>query len=221
MSVKRKIAAWKGHFVSLISIDLLLILLAASTASAHNVTIFAWVEGGMVHTESKFSGGRKAKKASIEVYDKAGTKLLTGKTDENGEFSFKLPKKEELKIVLLAGMGHGNQWTLTAEDIAEAQSDPTEAIPESVSHQPTQTTSPSTPMVNSKIQTATPEFQASLEKALDKKLAPVLKKLSHLEANQKNGAGITGIIGGIGYILGLMGLAAFIQYKRKSNGQAQ
>ncbi len=53
---------------------------------------------------------------------------------------------------------------------------------------------------------------------LDKKLAPVLKKLSHLEAKQKEGAGITEIIGGIGYIIGLMGLTAYIQFRHKING---
>ena len=34
------------------------------------------------------------------------------KTNEKGEFSFKLPKKAELKIVLLAGTGHRGEWNL-------------------------------------------------------------------------------------------------------------
>ncbi|MGD9210543.1 MAG: hypothetical protein PVI90_07195 [Desulfobacteraceae bacterium] len=189
---------------------------------AHNVTIFAWVEGDTVYTESKFSGGRVAKDAPIEVYDKAGTKLLTGKTDEKGEYSFKLPKKEELRIVLMAGMGHGNEWTLTAEDIAEAEGDPSAESVNQTSTPPTETpTTPADTPAESTTKISSPELEAALEKMLDKKLAPILKKLSRLEAKEKEGPGVTEIIGGIGYILGLMGLAAYIQFKRSTKDSSK
>jgi len=44
------------------------------------------------------------------------------------------------------------------------------------------------------------------------KLAPVLKKLSRLES--QGGTGLTDILGGIGYILGLMGLGAYVHSRR-------
>lgn len=86
----------------------LLGLLAASDALAHKVTIFAWVEGDTVHTESKFSGGRRVKDGKVEVFDPAGTRLLEGRTNDNGEFSFKAPQVSDLKVLLTAGMGHQN-----------------------------------------------------------------------------------------------------------------
>ena len=79
---------------------------------AHNVTVFAWVEGDRVHVETKFSGGRKAKSAPIEVYDSEGNLLLTGRTDAEGAFAFSAPQKSDLNIVLLAGMGHRAEWTV-------------------------------------------------------------------------------------------------------------
>ena len=60
----------------------------------HKVVIFAWVEGDTVYTQSKFSGGKKAKNSTVVVYDRKGNQLLEGKTDEKGEFSFKVPKKD-------------------------------------------------------------------------------------------------------------------------------
>jgi nickel transport protein len=87
------------------------------TAGAHGVSVFAWVEGDRVYVESKFSGGKKVKAGKIIVTDSQGTELLTGTTDENGEFSFKVPKKTELKIVLLAGTGHRAEWTIAAGEI--------------------------------------------------------------------------------------------------------
>lgn len=199
------------------------LLMITEHAAAHNVIIFAWVEGDTIYTESKFSGGRAAKDAPVEVYDATGTKLLTGKTDEKGEFSFKIPKKEDLKIVLKAGMGHGNEWVVTAADIAEAQGETAAAAAEPEASYPAEAPVPrnaSGPETGPETKTTamTADSQAALEKMLDKKLAPVLKKLSHLEAKQKEGAGVTEIFGGIGYILGLIGLAVYMRFRRNGNG---
>jgi len=210
---------WSWRYLISISFFFLIMLLTTSATLAHNVTIFAWVEGDMVYTESKFSNGRRAQNAPVEVYDAAGTKILSGKTDENGEFSFKLPKKEELKIILRAGMGHGNEWILTTEDIAEAQAEPSGSTPDPASNQLNRSTPSQTPSINKEskenLMVTGLKLQTLLETMLDKKLAPVLKKLNYLEAKQKKERGITEILGGIGYILGLMGLAAFIHYRRK------
>jgi nickel transport protein len=84
---------------------------------AHRVNLFAWVEGDTVYVESKFSGGKKVKTGKIIVTDLEGSELLTGTTSENGEFSFKVPKKTELKIVLVAGTGHRAEWTIPASEI--------------------------------------------------------------------------------------------------------
>ena len=89
---------------------------------AHRVNLFAWVEGDTVYVESKFSGGKKVKAGKIIVTDPRGTELLSGTTSENGEFAFKVPKKTELKIVLLAGTGHRAEWTIPAGEIKMSSS---------------------------------------------------------------------------------------------------
>jgi hypothetical protein len=87
------------------------------SGDAHRVNLFAWVEGDTVHVESKFSGGKKVKAGKIIVIDPRGTELLTGTADENGEFSFKVPEKTDLKIILIAGTGHRAEWTIAASEI--------------------------------------------------------------------------------------------------------
>jgi hypothetical protein len=86
-------------------------------AYAHRVNVFAWVEGDTIYVESKFSGGKKVKTGKIIVTDPRGTELVKGTTNDQGEFSFKIPKKTDLKIVLLAGTGHRAQWTIPATEI--------------------------------------------------------------------------------------------------------
>ena len=57
------------------------------------------------------------------------------------------------------------------------------------------------------------EVEMIVERVVEEKLAPVRKML--IEAHD-NGPALTDIIAGIGYILGLVGLATYIGYRKKS-----
>ena len=87
-------------------------------AGAHSVNIFAWVEGNTVFVECKYPDGTKVHEGVIRVLDSGGKELLNGKTNTKGEFSFKVPKQDDLKIVLEAGMGHRAEWPLSKQDLA-------------------------------------------------------------------------------------------------------
>ena len=192
------------HYLVLLTV----IIGISSPAIAHKVTIFAWVEGDTVHTQSKFSGGRKAKQATVEVYDAEGNKLLEGKTDENGEFSFKLPKKAELKVVLLAGAGHRGEWSIPLEEIEGGEVNPDSRFQSQASQTEKEPSHQELPSISPA------DIQEAVEKALDKKLKPILNQLT--ESRQKETeTEVTDIIGGIGYILGLVGIGAYFNYRKK------
>ncbi len=89
----------------------------AVPALAHKVNIFAYVEKGTVFTESYFPDGKKVEGGRIEVLDTSGKKLLEGKTDKEGLFSFPLPKKEDLTIIIDASMGHKNSFILKKSEM--------------------------------------------------------------------------------------------------------
>ncbi|GAI20495.1 unnamed protein product [marine sediment metagenome] len=86
-NLSRRISNYHKLLISLAFLTLLL-LMPASVVFAHKVNVFAYAEGDTVYTESYFSDGTKVKGGIVEVYDSQGTKLLAGKTDENGEFNF-------------------------------------------------------------------------------------------------------------------------------------
>lgn len=186
---------------------MVLSLLAAGPAKAHKVMIFAWVEGDTVYTESKFSGGKVVKKGEILVYDLEGRRLLEGKTNERGEFSFKVPEKTTLRIVLQAGMGHRAEWTIPAEEI---EAPPAEQTGTATSQQ-TALKEPERPMQPAP-GISPNDIQLAVEKALDKKLKPMFKMLAEF---RERGPSVTDILGGIGYILGLVGIASYFHYRRK------
>jgi len=91
----------------------------SSTALAHKVNIFAYVDNGVVYTESYFPDGRPVENGAIEVHDSQGHKLLEGVSDKEGLFSFKVPKKDDLTIVINASMGHKNNFILKKEEIGD------------------------------------------------------------------------------------------------------
>ncbi|MCK8601201.1 DUF4198 domain-containing protein [Desulfoferrobacter suflitae] len=95
----------------------LVVCAMAGTAQAHKVNVFAYAEDGTIHTESYFPDGKPAAGGTIEVYDQAKTRLLEGKTDREGKFSFPIPKREDLTIVINAGMGHRNEYTIRQDEM--------------------------------------------------------------------------------------------------------
>lgn len=199
---------------------MLWLLFFPALVSAHNVTVFAWVDGDTIHSQSKFSGGKRVKNAPILVYDFKDVLLLEGKTDENGMFSFKIPKKTALKIVLKASMGHLAVWKLRAEELDEAESK-TAAEPTGMKA-PLVTKSGSVDIQEksessgpTKISLERQEIEKIINASLDKKLAPITEILAD---SIQRGPGFTEIMGGIGYIFGLVGVALyFANRKRKTD----
>ena len=96
------------------------ILGVASTAIAHAVSLWAYVEKGHVYVEAFFSDGTKVQNGPIVVVDAKGKKLLEGKTDKEGKFDFVSPVKEDITILLRLGGGHRAEFKLKAKDFEEA-----------------------------------------------------------------------------------------------------
>ncbi|MDZ7640906.1 MAG: hypothetical protein U5J62_02595 [Desulfurivibrio sp.] len=99
----------------------LLVLLSALPALAHKVNLFAYVEGGTIYTESYFPDGRPVVGGKVLVFDSEDHKLLTGDTDQEGRFHFRIPKVDELRLVIKATMGHQNQFILQKAEVESGQ----------------------------------------------------------------------------------------------------
>ncbi len=97
----------------------ILALMTAVPAFAHKVILFAWVEDGMIYTESSFASKRKAKNCPIIVKDDTGRIVHEGKTDEQGNYSFKIPDPIETGLVLTlkAGIGHQAEWKISKDEL--------------------------------------------------------------------------------------------------------
>ena len=184
------------------------------SALAHKVTVFAWVEDGTVFTESKLGGGKRIKEGDIFVYDGNSNLLLKGKTNDQGEFSFPLPQAPPLIVELNAGMGHMARWTLTPEDADLSDIPGNES--EAGKKEDLTETNPDVAAQNHDLQRADHRdlaamVERSVERAVDKKLRPMMKILVDMHAQKTS---FSDIIGGIGYILGLVGLVAYFKSRK-------
>jgi nickel transport protein len=207
MLLDRKPRLSWGATLTVLALGIIVALPMVSQVWAHKVNVFAWVEGDTVFVEGYFPGGKKSQDSLVEVFNPAGTKLLEGRTNEKGESSFKIPEQTDLKIVLTASMGHKNDFIVPASDFGEvgsSPSSPSQSFAESAKDSSAHPTDLS-------------QLEGMIDRALDRKLAPVIKLIRD---TRREGFSVTEIIGGIGYIMGLFGLVMYFKSrKNKERGQ--
>jgi nickel transport protein len=184
----------------------------STPALAHRILVFAFVEGDFIRTESKFIPDTPVHQGKVEVLDKKNGKvLLTGQTDNQGKFSFKIPpeavaQKLDLEIVTEAAMGHRGSWLLKANSYL------TGATPEKAADPaPASATVPAAPGI---LHLNQQELDAALDKALERQLAPIKETLGKMSAHRTSPADI---IGGLGYLMGIFGLLAYFKSKKNKN----
>ena len=217
---------------------LLILTVLAVPAQAHKALFFAYMEGGDLVCEGGFPGGKVCKKCPIKIYDAAsGEAILDGNTDEQGIWRTSLPDAASkatkgLKIILVGGEGHQAEWLLEPEEfldaVKEAPAAPAPAVPAPAVAKPVapspasvaapaatpQVASPSDGAVSSPAVSASDLealMQQAVEQGLEKKLGPVRKQLAQA---LDPGPSFTSILGGLGWIIGLAGLVAWMRSRK-------
>jgi len=183
---------------------LVMMMSAGLSAQAHKVNMFAFAEGNEVFVEGYFTDGKKPKKCEVIVYDAADKQLLTGMSNDDGQFSFKIPAPGELRITLNAGEGHMAQYVLSAEELGME----TYTVPDP---------DPSTEVVSvdDEASTATgipenKELQTLVRKSTGQAIRPLMRALDELKERRT----ISDIIGGVGIIMGIGGLLLYFQARK-------
>ncbi|UCD71230.1 MAG: hypothetical protein JSW70_09560 [Syntrophobacterales bacterium] len=193
---------------------LVVMFVSASHALAHRVILYAYVEGDRVFTESYFNDGKRCQNSRIEVLDMSGEKLLEGKTDNNGEFSFNPPKKTDLRIILTASMGHRDEYVIRAGELPDgtegkARGSEPHQIEKKVleAEKGGEKETPSSQLTRLEVE----QIRTTVEGTLDEKLKPIMRLLAE---RQSEGISFVGVVGGIGFIFGIMGIILYFRSRR-------
>ena len=222
----------------------LLSLSAAGPALAHRVNIFAWLEGENVHVESSFRRDAPVQGGTVVVLDlQTGAELLRGRTDREGAFVFPVPavarQGHGLRIRILAGEGHQNEWCMDAAEFSSLTSSRAAASAAAASTKAAAgaTTAPGaaasgTGTVPAASVTGTgiapasstigagaamtaalgrEELETIVDAALERHLAPLRRSLA---AASEAGPDLKDIVGGLGWIMGLVGIGLYFSRRR-------
>ncbi|MDR0816479.1 MAG: pollen Ole e 1 allergen/extensin family protein [Desulfovibrio sp.] len=195
----------------------LTILLAPSYAVAHRVNIFAWMEGDDVAVECGFSRDSPARDGRITVFDaKSGEELLQGVTDKKGHFRFPVPQSVRrdahgLRIRVNAGEGHQSEWLIAADELTLSCALPDARTQPSATEAAAHVAASASLLSMSGDGDTQEAVRRIINEALDAKLAPIRHDLAAAAAS---GPGLQEIIGGIGWILGIAGIALYFKGRR-------
>ena len=195
-------------------VAVLVLLLVPTVCLAHKVNVFAYVDGDMVHIEASFSKRQKVVNGKLVLRDsETGDVVHEGTTDGQGRYSFRpsdafLATGHGLDILLQAGEGHQDTWQVLPSELKGAETIAPEA----------QAPPPQQRMDEVQDLSATNEavLEAIVGRVLDAKLAPVKETLGQVLAEQANtDPELKDIVGGLGWIAGLLGLVTYIRYRRQ------
>ncbi|MFW5735177.1 MAG: hypothetical protein ACOCWR_08965 [Oceanidesulfovibrio sp.] len=187
-------------------LTMLLIAAMATNAGAHKIMLNAWAEGDMIATETAFGDGSAGNGASVTVTDAAtGEEVLTGFADDTGFYEAQLPAEviargNDLRVVSNAGAGHQAETVVPAEEFAAAPATPSASDDEALAE--------SVPAVDPAA------LRALVGEAVREEIKPLRRELMSM---RDTGPELSSIVGGVGYILGLFGVAALVGARRRRN----
>lgn len=173
----------KNFFIKLLFLTILLSIISPSTAFAHKVKVFAFIEADEIYGYVYFSGGRRAKEVLVSLRDSSGKAIKELKTNEKGEFRFSKTGTPPYKISTDIGDGHVAEYVLGETITLDKNKD-----------------------TFSEKQVAQ-DLKSVVEKAVANQVTPLRVQLKAYEEKIR----VRDIIGAIGYILGLFGLFFFLK----------
>lgn len=174
---------------------LLVLSLATGQALAHKLKVFARVEGGEILGSAYFVGGAPAAGAGVRILDAEGNLLATLNPDAEGRFRYRPAAPADYLVEVDSGDGHVARWKLAAKDFASAI--PPSAAPAVPADVPERASPALVPPV------ADPALVALVEEAVARQVGPLREQLVAYEDKVR----LHDVLGGIGYIIGLAGLA--------------
>jgi nickel transport protein len=205
----------------------LLLSMLGGSALAHKLQVFASAEGALISGSAYFAGGGAASGARIEIRDGEGALLAEILPDREGKFDYAASSPVDHLIRAITADGHDAEWRVAGDELGAgfaSAAAPVGGV--GMPHRaetPPATVAGSAPLAGSNpvitaapLQTSPdPALEAAIERAIARQIRPLREQLKAAEDRVL----IQDILGGLGYILGLTGLALWWMARRPSDPQ--
>jgi nickel transport protein len=181
------------------------VALCAGTAHAHKLKIFAMGDGKTISGYAYFPGGGRAEGLTVTALAPDGSTAGQAVTNSEGEFTIPVEARSDYKLVGQTDDGHRAEFVVEAAELSED-------LPEGGARraeQPKATApEPATPTAG------TDEVRRLVEQAVGEQVRPLREQLESYEEKIR----FRDVVGGIGYIIGLAGVAFyFLGVRRRTS----
>ena len=208
----------------------LLLVLPVGVAQAHNLNVFAISDGEVIEGYVYFSGGTRARNATVTLKDGSDTALLTTTADSDGSFALRVSHRADYAVFADTGDGHIASFALPKTEFLETLPEATDgdAITVSALHDtaPLADTAPtvaptSTDEDNDAIAgndnigikgLSEGDLTALINRAVARQVGPLRAEVNAY----RNDVRMSDILGGIGIIIGIFGIGAWVVARRQS-----
>jgi len=178
--------------------------LAPTAAAAHEINVFASVEGHTIRGKATYHEGEPVRNAVVKAISPAGEEIGQTKTDDEGRFALDARLRCDHRLLVDTGDGHGGAYTLRAEALPKD-------LPEGDAAQAHDHAKP-------REHPAAVAAEESAHEHLEEIHDEIVQLREQLDAYEHR-ARLTDILGGIGYIAGITGVAYYyLGARRKRAG---
>lgn len=186
--------------------------------SAHSIKVFATAEGDTISGYAYSRGGDRIRNQPIVIQNADGTVLGETTTDDNGEFTFPATQRIDHVIILETADGHRASFTVSADEFPETLAATTltqadvEAEPTVENPQSELSATVEVPKQEPEPGMTQEEIEQVVETAVSRQIRPLREQLEAYE----NTTRLHDTLGGIGYIIGIAGIAFYFMGRRKT-----
>ena len=190
----------------------LVLALAAPSALAHKVDLWAWSTGDVIEGEIGFSSGEPAAPGTVvRVLAPDGEELATTTVDADGLFRFEPTQAVPHRFVADLGQGHLAEATLGVDELPAAVAAAAATVPGTAQAATPAATAAGAASKAIDASELASELETLVAAAVQRELAPLKRQLAAREQE----ADLQALIGGIGYICGIFGLLFFVYARRR------
>lgn len=186
-----------------------------SPLSAHTLRLFASVEGAQIIGYGYFNGSNRAMQVPFTVTGPDGEPLYSGVTDDQGQFAFTATRRIDHRIRINSGDGHAADFTVSAAELPD-RLESGSGTPQHLETPPTlgkdrdrsrdqENESPCA--VSSPVRAGAVAPLSAPPLLVDEAIARQIRPLREQLDSYHNTIWWHDVMGGIGYIIGIAGLA--------------
>lgn len=183
------------RYVFAITVAALALVAANTPALAHKMKVFASATGTAVSGYVYFNGDSRAINTKVTAVGSDGSTVFEGLTDDKGQFGFQATRRMDHVITVDGNDGHMGAFTVTAAELPDSL--PPASSGNAAPPAPASVAAPTEAVAGSA------DLRAFIDQSISRQIRPLREQI---DAYQEK-IWWHDVIGGIGYIVGLAGLA--------------